>query len=185
MLNSFWWGHNRQNAKGINWMSWKRLSIPKKDGGLGFKNLRAFNNAMLGKQAWKFMTEPDNMVTRLFKARYFPKCDFMDSRCGHNPSYVWRSIWETKNIVKAGYKWSIGTGHHIPVWNQTWLTDGSSVETPEWLPEELKNITVADVMHAPLRVWNVGVIRNLVSVEDTTLILQTPLFESVHNDRRI
>jgi len=33
MMNSFWWGHNRQDVKGINWMSWERLSINKKDGG--------------------------------------------------------------------------------------------------------------------------------------------------------
>lgn len=55
IMNSFWSGHNRQDTKGIN-MSWERLSINKKNRGLGFKNLRAFNLAMLGKQAWKFMT---------------------------------------------------------------------------------------------------------------------------------
>lgn len=117
MMNSFWWGHNRQNVKGINWMSWERLSINKMNGGLGFKNLRAFNNAMLGKRAWKFMTDPNIIVTRLFKAKYFSKCDFLDSRCGHNPSYVWRSIWGARNVVKAGYKWSIGSGLNIPFWD--------------------------------------------------------------------
>jgi len=69
-------------------MSWERLSIHKKEGGLGFKNLRAFNEAMLGKQTWKFMTEPHNIATRLFKMKYFNKCDFLDSKIGHNPSYV-------------------------------------------------------------------------------------------------
>jgi len=33
----------------------------------------AFNNAVLGKQGWKFMTDPNNAVTRLFEAKYFTK----------------------------------------------------------------------------------------------------------------
>lgn len=67
--------------------------MPKTDGGMGFKNRSAFNYAMLSKQAWSFMTKPHNLVTRLYKAKYFPKCDFLDSVIAHNPSYVWRSIW--------------------------------------------------------------------------------------------
>jgi hypothetical protein len=74
-------------------MSRERLSIHKKEAGLGFKNLHAFNDAMLGKQAWKFMTESYNIVIRLFKEKYFNKCDFLDSKIGHNPSYIWRNIW--------------------------------------------------------------------------------------------
>jgi len=124
VLNSFWWGYNKRNTKGINSMSWERLSIHKKEGGLSFKNLHTFNDAMLGKQAWEFMTEPHNIVTRLFKAKYFNKCDFLDSKIGHNPSYVWRNIWGAKRVVSEGYKWIIGLGIDICVWDQRLLMDG-------------------------------------------------------------
>jgi hypothetical protein len=40
--------------------------------------------AMLGKQGWKFQTDTNSLVTRLFKARYFPNGDFMSSRHGAN-----------------------------------------------------------------------------------------------------
>lgn len=185
MLNSFWWGHNKRNTKGINWMSWERLSIHKKEGGLGFKNLRAFNEGMLGKQAWKFMTEPHNIVTRLFKAKYFNKCDFLDSKIGHNPSYVWRSIWGAKRVVSEGYKWSIGSGTDICVWDQRWLVDDGVLQKPESLPEEFKELTVADLFISQTRFWNVGLLRNLVSNEDTNRILNTPIFESNQHDRRV
>jgi len=38
-------------------------------GGLGFKDISTFNIAMLGKQGWKFETEPHSLVSRIFEAR--------------------------------------------------------------------------------------------------------------------
>jgi hypothetical protein len=107
MLNSFWLGHN--NSRGLHWFSWERLSVPKHFGGMGFKSLQAFNYVMLGKQAWKMVTHPGTLITKLFKAKYFPNSDFFGSSIGHNPSYVWRSIWSAKIIVQEGCKWNIGT----------------------------------------------------------------------------
>jgi len=56
MMNSFWWGHGITTHRGIHWMSWEKLSAPKMHGGMGFKDLIAFNLAMLGKQGWKFQS---------------------------------------------------------------------------------------------------------------------------------
>jgi hypothetical protein len=43
MLNSFWWGHSANNRRGLHRLSWERLSVSKDYGGMGFKNLQAFN----------------------------------------------------------------------------------------------------------------------------------------------
>jgi hypothetical protein len=103
MLNSFWWGHNITQAKGIHCTSWERLSVHKQAGGMGFKSLKAFNHAMLGKQSWNLLTKPNALFTKLFKAKYFPRSDFHEASIGHNPSYVWRSIWSSKFMVKGGH----------------------------------------------------------------------------------
>ncbi|CAJ2674072.1 unnamed protein product [Trifolium pratense] len=47
MMNSFWWGHGGSNNKGIHWLAWDKLSVHKNKGGMGFKDLTAFNIAML------------------------------------------------------------------------------------------------------------------------------------------
>jgi hypothetical protein len=82
---------------------------------------------MIGKQAWNLITKPESLITKLLKAKYFPKCDFFDSSIGHNPSFVWKSIWNAKFVVQGGYKWSIGTGDNIRVWEQNWLKEGMSL----------------------------------------------------------
>jgi len=123
MLNAFWWGHKSANSRGLHWLSWERLSVPKTFGGMGFKSLRAFNLAMIGKQIWKMVTNPNALITRLLKARYYPHSDFFSAFIGHNPSYVWRSLWNTRDFIKRGLKWSIGTGETISVWNEPWLKE--------------------------------------------------------------
>ena len=76
MMNSLWWGHSGSHRKGIHWMSWDKLSMHKKDGGMSFKSLGTFNLAMLGKQGWRILSKPDTLITRMYKARYFPRCSF-------------------------------------------------------------------------------------------------------------
>ena len=88
MMNSFWWGHGKTTHRGIHWMNWEKLSTPKVHGGMGSKALSTFNLAMLGKQGWKFITEPNSLVARIFKARYFPSSSYLTATVGHNPSYV-------------------------------------------------------------------------------------------------
>lgn len=73
MLNPFWWGSNKQEDKGIKWLPWDKLTIKKKFGELGLRNMHAFNRAMLGKQAWKFMV----LQARIFEAKYFPKVVYL------------------------------------------------------------------------------------------------------------
>jgi len=77
MINSFWWGTNTRNGRGIHWLSWDKLTMRKEYGGMGFRRLFGFNLAILGKQGWKLLTELDTIVTRIFKARYFPRTDFL------------------------------------------------------------------------------------------------------------
>ena len=49
-------------------MDWDRLCAHKSIGGMGFRNVREFNIAMLGKQGWQFLTNLSFLVVRIFQA---------------------------------------------------------------------------------------------------------------------
>jgi hypothetical protein len=74
----------------------------KEFGGMGFRHLYDFNLAMLGKQGWHLLTDQDTILSKVFKAKYYPKEGFLDAKLGHNPSYVWRSIQASQVVVKNG-----------------------------------------------------------------------------------
>lgn len=91
-MNRFWWQSSNSNQKGIHWKEWGSLTTHKMMGGLGFKDLHDFNVSMLGKQGWRLLNNQTSLVSRVYKARYYPRCDFLNASIGNNPSFVWRSI---------------------------------------------------------------------------------------------
>jgi len=66
---------------------------------MGFKDLAAFNVAMLGKQGWHLQTDSDSLLSKICKAQYYPNSSYLESKLGHNPSFVWRSKFSAKVVV--------------------------------------------------------------------------------------
>lgn len=67
-----WWSSSKDKHK-IPWMAWKKVTASKKDEGLGIRDLKSFNIALLGKQAWKIIKNPSFLLARVLKAKYFRK----------------------------------------------------------------------------------------------------------------
>lgn len=81
------------------------MCFPKAQGGMGVKYLSKFNLALLAKQGWKIITQPDCLFARVMKVKYFPKEDFMSAGLGSYPSYTWRSIWGAQHLLEEGFGW--------------------------------------------------------------------------------
>ena len=120
MERNFWWGQKDQEAK-MAMVSWGKMCKPKAQGGLGFRNLQAFNLAMLSKQAWRILMNPRSLIARIYKAKYFPFNDILGAKLGSNPSYVWRSIFNSLEIIRKGTRWRVGNGKMIHIWEDRWL----------------------------------------------------------------
>ncbi|XP_030930729.1 uncharacterized protein LOC115956517 [Quercus lobata] len=70
------------------------------EGGMDFRDLHAFNLAMLAKQGWRMLVDPCSLMARLYKAKYFPNSDVLSAKIGSNPSYAWRSIHQSLEVLR-------------------------------------------------------------------------------------
>jgi hypothetical protein len=111
----------------------KKTCKQKKLGGLGFRDLRALNEALLAKQGWRIITEPQSFMAITLKAKYFPHCNFFQAKQGSRPNYSWHSILKASWILKKGCFWIVGNGHNIKIWEDRWINPqaGNSTWTPK------------------------------------------------------
>lgn len=115
----FWWGS--MGVDKIHWLSWEALKESKWDGGLGFRDLNAFNLALLAKQVWRLLTQPNTLLARLLKAKYYPRNNILEAKGAANCSYTWRSIVAAIPLINMGVRWRVGNGEDIRVWKDRWI----------------------------------------------------------------
>ncbi|KAM6583445.1 hypothetical protein CsatB_010447 [Cannabis sativa] len=112
LMAKFWWHSDSSSGKGINWMSWERLCRHKHARGLGFRSLRDFNLALLGNQYCCLLVNADSLVSRLYKAKYYATGNLFTGGLGDNPSFIWRSILEAKDLIHACAQRTIANGEN-------------------------------------------------------------------------
>ena len=78
-IRKFWWGE-RGGQRKIHWKSWEILCKLKSDGGMGFKDLIRFNEAMLAKKIWRLQTNKTSLLYKVFSTKYFPSSSVFKAR---------------------------------------------------------------------------------------------------------
>ncbi|XP_019181672.1 PREDICTED: uncharacterized protein LOC109176732 [Ipomoea nil] len=174
LFNRFWWGGGGTGTRGIHWLRWSKLCEAKSRGGLGFKRLHEFNMALLAKQGWRILTNPESLVSRLLKEKYFPRGGFMEANLGGNPSYIWRSILSGQKVLKLGIARRIGDGLDTRIWDWPWLLDGTKPTLYTPCIDELKDATVSGLLTTH-GTWDTAILHDIFQEEDVHRILATPV----------
>ncbi|XP_074370739.1 uncharacterized protein LOC141711921 [Apium graveolens] len=174
LMCNFWWRSSTKKMRGLHWMSWDRMCTKKSEGGLGFRKMQDFNLALLGKQAWRLVTRQDSMVSKVYKARYYPTGSFLTAKLGPNPSYVWRSILEAQELVRKGIARRVGNGSTVDITKDPWLP---CVEDPyiHTEHEALKGSMVSSLMEMDQDRWNEELLKDIFVQRDISLILSIPI----------
>lgn len=111
------------------------MCTPKAEGGMDFKDLKAFNLALLAKQGWQLSQNSGSLAYRVLKARYFPKSNFLEAQLGKKPSYTWRSLMAAREVLWHGLRWSIGNGRRTKIWADRWILIPNSFKVASSRPQ--------------------------------------------------
>lgn len=83
MVRNYWWGSEKGKRK-THSMAWDQIIKPKAMGGLGFRDCRLLNQAMLVRQAWMLQLNPDSLCAWVLKAKYYPNGRLEDTMFARN-----------------------------------------------------------------------------------------------------
>ncbi|KAL9662667.1 hypothetical protein QQ045_027500 [Rhodiola kirilowii] len=105
IINKFWW-QSEEESMGIFWASKEKLCKVKEVGGMNFRNLALFNDALLAKQFWRILANSSALVSRVIKAKYFKEGDPLNNVLIGNASMGWKGIWRAGQKLKHWIVWN-------------------------------------------------------------------------------
>jgi hypothetical protein len=90
---SFLWGGVGEEFK-FHLVNWPKVCSPIREGGLGIRNLRCFNRALLGKWLWRYASEPEACWRKVVEAKYGSESRGWRShvRAGPHRMGLWKAI---------------------------------------------------------------------------------------------
>ena len=136
---------------------WEVLCQPKSEGGLGFKDLEKFNDAMLAKQVRRLLKDQSSLFYRVFKVKYFPKGSIFEASVA-NGSYAWQSILKLRKVISMGTRWRIGDGKSIDIYRDNWLPGKGSAKVVSPHVQALEGAQVAALINPSTRTWNINLL---------------------------
>ena len=118
---NFLWGSFGSDFK-FHLVRWNIVKQPLLLGGLGIRDLHLFNEALLGKWLWRFMTEKGNLWRKVVTIKY-GEGGFGWSPSSARGSYgysLWRFISKGWGRFYPHCSFEVGDGSSIFFWHDRW-----------------------------------------------------------------
>ncbi|XP_057432083.1 uncharacterized protein LOC130724829 [Lotus japonicus] len=143
----FIWSSN-PSKKGWHLVKWGTVTNVKSQGGLGVREARMGNIALLGKLVWKMLHEPSCLWVQQFKSIYLKETNFFDYKIKGNVSFAWRSIIRARDVLKHGFSFLLQHGDSS-LWYNDWAGIGA-------LCHYVPYVHISDVELKLKDIWNTG-----------------------------
>ena len=149
---NFLWGGIDESPK-FCLVKWAQVCSPLQCGGLGIRNLRTFNQALLGKWLWRYEIKTTHLWRWVIETKYGNDWEGWRTKEVSNPYGVslWRTIRQGWPAFSKSIQFEVGVGDITKFWHHVWC--GSCTLQEAFL--ELYNIScnkessIADAMHFP------------------------------------
>ncbi|XP_023641325.1 uncharacterized protein LOC111831438 [Capsella rubella] len=152
-LTRFWWDSSAENKK-MSWIAWSKMTKSKRDGGLGFRDITAFNDALLAKISWRLLTKPSCLLARILLGKYCPSNPFLSCSVPASASHGWRGICIGRDLISSQLGRAIGSGITTSVWYDPWISLTSPVVPMGPVPEKSQNLKVSELICPISKEWD-------------------------------
>lgn len=184
IICNFWWENGDSGGK-IHWGAWPKMTVQKGMGGMGFKDFGSFNDALLGRQFWRLLNNPNSLWAKVLKGLYFPNSSCLKAGRGATPSWIWSSLLEGRSLLDKGLMWSVGNGESIRFWEDNWIPNLPHFKVSSPLPSGCEWNWVSDFISKQTGTWDMDKLRSCVSEEEAQAIIKIPFSLSDGSDKLI
>jgi hypothetical protein len=173
LIRDFHWGDEHERRR-MHWLSWDKLTQPKLNGGMGFRDFRVYNQALLARQSWRLLQFPDSPCARLLKAKYYPSGHLLDTAFIQDVSATWKGVMHGLELLKQGAIWRIGSGAMVKIWRDNWLPRADNMKL-SGMRGRCRLKWVSQLIDPETCTWDEAVIRRYCLQHDVDAILQIKL----------
>ncbi|KAI0501634.1 hypothetical protein KFK09_016579 [Dendrobium nobile] len=150
--------HKDSNSKGMHYVSWRELCLPRDMGGLGFHDLIAWKGALRARLAWTVINDPDSLLHKVVTAKYGadPWENIRRTRC----SATWKIIREGADALAGILRWKVGDGRRVRILQDCWILDRRIERWPTFVNvEAVDNAHVNHLLDDNFQ-WNADVVEH-------------------------
>ena len=165
----------KDRERKVAWVSWEKLCTLKAEGGMGFRDLKAFNLALLAKQWWRMLQSPNSLVHKVFKAKYVKTGSFNEAELGRRPSYAWRSMLAARKVVDSGSRWCRGNGERVHIWKDRWIPSPESFKVTSPIGGYTGMEKVSTLLDTDRRSWDVAKVKTIFLPHEVEMVLSIPI----------
>jgi hypothetical protein len=154
---AFWWGAANGKRK-MQWIPWDVLVKPKSYGGMGFRDMRLFNQALLAHQAMQLISYLNSLCAQVLKAKYFTEGNVLNMALASDASPTWRAIEYGVELLKHGVINRIGDGQGTRIWRDNWIPRRPNLK-PSGAIHTCRLRRVSQLMRLGSNEWDEGTLR--------------------------
>lgn len=119
-LKIFFWGFD-DGSRHFHPKSWESICKPKLSRGFGQRKMEDLNRALVAKLGWDLARQRDCLRVKALLAKYCRGGDFLRAQVTSGGSWIWNSVMQTQDLIRAGYCWHIKGARRINIWCEPWV----------------------------------------------------------------
>nr|GEU39736.1 hypothetical protein [Tanacetum cinerariifolium] len=149
LIRRFLWC-NGELKRGKAKIAWDDICLPKSEGGLGLRNLKVFNFALMTTHIWNIISSKGSLWVRWIHTYKLRGRTIWDVPVKDEMSWGWRKLLQLRDIMRPFFLVKLGNGNSTSLWYDNWCSSSPLINylTPRDISREgfLLMNTVADLV---------------------------------------